>query len=145
MNLPYSVDYLLAEELARKAHCGQSYHTGAGPHDYYQTHLIGVARNFQDETLKIVAILHDILEDTDVTYETLVNLFGKNIANTVYALTKQRDEKYFDYIERVKFDGNARLVKIADVEFNLEQSRKKGYENLVQRYEKALGILGEKK
>lgn len=73
----------------------------------------------------IVALLHDILEDTDATARDLKELgCDDEIINAVVAITRKTDEQYyFDFIERVKKNDIARLVKIKDLEHNMDIKR----------------------
>ncbi len=73
------------------------------------------------ERLRVVAILHDVVEDTDVTLEQLEKLFGKAAAKNVSALTKSDDADYQAYIDDLiasKLEMAMR-VKLADLEDNL--------------------------
>jgi (p)ppGpp synthase/HD superfamily hydrolase len=74
---------------------------------------------------RIVALLHDILEDTDTTVDELRELeFDEDIIQSVIAITRRKDEtSYYDYIERVKKDDLARCVKIFDLEDNMDIKR----------------------
>lgn len=74
---------------------------------------------------RIVALLHDILEDTDTTVDELREMeFDEDIIQSVVAITRRKDEaSYYDYIERVKKDDLARCVKIFDLEDNMDIKR----------------------
>ena len=86
--------------------------------DYFDTHLKIVyeilKKLTQDTDILSAGVLHDILEDTDTTYEELVKRFGENIANFVNELTHegQKDEKGF-YFPRLK-SREAIMIKFAD-------------------------------
>ena len=73
----------------------------------------------------IVALLHDTLEDTDATEQDLRDLgCDDEIINAVIAITRRKDEQYyFDFIERVKQNDIAKLVKIKDLENNMDIKR----------------------
>ena len=73
----------------------------------------------------ITALLHDILEDTDTKPEDLVEIgFEDDIVKAVIAITRRHDEhSYFDYIERLKENDLAKLVKIYDLEDNMDVKR----------------------
>ena len=79
---------------------------------------------------QIVALLHDILEDTDTTVDELRGLcFDDDIIQAVVAITRRKDEKlYFDFIERVKENDLAKCVKIYDLEDNMDIRRLKNLE-----------------
>lgn len=79
----------------------------------------------------IVALLHDLLEDTDCTPEILEKEgFDSEIIEAVIAITRRKDEKYyFDFIERVNRNDIARLVKKYDLEDNMDIRRLISLEN----------------
>lgn len=104
-----------------------------------------------DEATQIVAVLHDILEDTPVTIGILRGAFGDEVASAVAILTRPPGDAYDAYIERIKQHPIARLVKIADLNDNLDPRRhawavddasKAEFARLKARYEKALKTLG---
>jgi len=107
-------------------------------------HPLLVSRHFEDNTLKTVALLHDVIEDTPYSFEDIRNLFGEEIAIAVDAISRRDDEKYLeDYIPRVAKNALAKQVKIADLQENIHSAKfcYLGYEKLIPRYEKALRIL----
>ena len=108
----------------------------------YILHPIRVMNNVDTIEEKIVAILHDIIEDTDMTIEELVNLgYPNQIINALTILTRDKNTKYFDYIENIKTNKLALKIKIADLNDNL----RKGCPNSLQkRYKKALNVLENK-
>lgn len=73
----------------------------------------------------IVALLHDLVEDTDYTLDKLRKEgFDEEIVTAVDAITRRDDEKhYFDFIERVSKNDIAKKVKIYDLENNMDASR----------------------
>ncbi len=140
---PY--DYLLQEalELAIIYHDGQKYND-----EPYVLHCIRVAARCSTKILKIIALLHDTIEDTSLTYEEILKVFGPNVANTVQCLSRLPGEAYHgSYIQRVKENEFARIVKIADLEENLfycylPNPSPIGIKNKYK-YEKALKFLRE--
>ena len=94
-----------------------------------------------DEETVFVGYLHDIIEDTECTYDDILKRYGRNIADGVLQLTK--DQSIVDYVERKKdfikklngVDNNIIIVEIADKLQNLisdyEQYRDKGKDFLV--------------
>jgi len=74
-----------------------------------------------------IALLHDVIEDTSVTYDDLISKYQlpKNIADAVLLLTKTEDEDYFLYLKRVKVNKLARVVKLSDLLHNSDLSRLK--------------------
>ena len=137
-----------ALEFAKRKHDGQK---DKGGHDYYSEHILQVYNlvlgRTEYEIPLMVAALHDTLEDTDTTYEELVETFGERVAKSVRVLTKPKDVEleYDEYIQRVKKDPYARVVKIADLMHNRDISRigsptQKDYER-TQQYTKSLHEL----
>ena len=92
-------------------------------------HCLEVMRllgNTNDEDLKCIALGHDLLEDTDVTYEQLGHWFNSRIAIGILYLTKNPMRTYDQYIENLKGNRDAVLVKIADLRHNSDITRLKG-------------------
>ena len=109
----------LARALAEYAHEGQIDKAGAP----YFTHPLAVSEMVQTEEEKIVALLHDVLEDTSVTEPTIRNLFGDEIAEAVLSVTRRDGEDYMDFIARAKQNPIGRTVKLADLHHNMDLSR----------------------
>ena len=111
---------LKAYELARDAHAGQ---VDQGGHPYI-LHLEEVARLVKTEEEKVVALLHDIVEDTSVTLDDIYKTFGKVIGDAVDAMTKREGvEPFLGYLKRVQANPIARNVKIADMIHNSDLTR----------------------
>ncbi|BBB32010.1 conserved hypothetical protein [Thermotomaculum hydrothermale] len=91
----------------------------------YIEHLLTVAEKMESETEKIVALLHDIVEDIeDISFETLKKMgYSEEVISAVEAMTKEKGEEYKDYLKRVKANPIARKVKLADLEHNMDTSR----------------------
>jgi (p)ppGpp synthase/HD superfamily hydrolase len=112
----------------------------------YVSHPIYLACKMRTEEEKIVALLHDVVEDTDVTLEDLEQEgFAKDIITAIKAITKEDGEDYFDYIKRVKKNLLATKVKIEDLKHNMDITRikepkEKDFERL-EKYKKAMEIL----
>lgn len=114
----------LANNLAQHFHRGQKY----GEYDYFEYHLRGVVELLSEvsilpvnEDMISVALLHDILEDTSCTYETLENIFGFTVAASVSILTKTEGEAIEQYLFGVCSNRTARIVKFADSLFNYRE------------------------
>lgn len=128
--------------LATEAHKGQKDKGGK----CYILHALRVMLCFEKEEQQIVAVLHDVLEDTEINEEYLRNAgFSKNVVETVVCLTKKQHENYFDYIERVKQNDIARMVKLADLQDNMNLKRIKNITQKdierIEKYKKAKEIL----
>ncbi|MBP1890715.1 (p)ppGpp synthase/HD superfamily hydrolase [Clostridium moniliforme] len=90
----------------------------------YLFHLLYVMNNVSDLNAKIVGVLHDILEDTDITRNDLLNYgFSEDVVNTVEVLTKSKNQKYMEYIENIKCNDIARKVKLIDLKHNMDLTR----------------------
>lgn len=131
-----------AMKLAYTAHHGQVDKSGI-PYIFHPMHL---AEQMQDEYTTCVALLHDVVEDTDVTLDTLANIFPKDIVDAVALMTHQKGEPYLDYVARIKENPIARAVKLADLQHNSDQSRLENADAATlaryrEKYSKAFEIL----
>lgn len=130
--------------LAAQAHKGQ-YDLAGAP---YICHPMRVALAQSDERARIVAILHDVIEDTAVTYQDLSAAgFDDEIIGAVEALTKRSGEKRIDAAARAKANPLALQVKLADVADNMNLARisnptAEDYARL-REYEQVLAYLKE--
>ena len=115
-----SILYLKALSFARKCHEGQK---DKGGNDYIG-HPIRVADRCSSSTAMIVALLHDVMEDCDVTaYVLYAEGFPKEVVKTVSILTRGDTETYNEYIQRLSKNKLAREVKLADLEDNMNVRR----------------------
>ena len=106
--------------LAVGAHRGQ---VDKGGHPYV-LHPLRVMLRMDSEMERMVAALHDLIEDTSYTSEDLVRLgYPEVVVRAVECLTRRASEIYEQFITRVKQDPLARRVKIADLEDNLDLGR----------------------
>lgn len=111
---------LLALQIAAAAHKGQK---DKGGNDYIN-HPLRVAELVEGEEEKMVAFLHDVVEDTRVTLEDLKSSgLSQSVIEAVDAITKRQGESYHDYIERLIQNPIALAVKIADIKHNVDLSR----------------------
>lgn len=109
-----------AIEIAARAHAGQSDKGGAP----YILHPLRVMQSLTDPTDRIVAVLHDVLEDTHVTTADLRCAgFGDDVLIPLEALTKRRGERRIQAAARAAAHPTACRVKIADVADNSNLSR----------------------
>lgn len=115
----YSTDIEKARLFALEAHKGQVDKAGAP----YEGHLSRVSSRVVTDEAKVVAWLHDTVEDTDTTVEDIAAAFGADTAHAVSCMTHREDEAYEDYLVRAKSDPVARLVKISDLIDNSNLSR----------------------
>ena len=110
-----------AIEIATEAHAGQFDKSGKD----YIGHPLRVMEMGRTEDEKIVGVLHDVVEDTDWTFEALAEEgFSKEVIDALRCVTKLSDnENYDDFIERVKKNPLAVAVKINDLTDNMDIRR----------------------
>lgn len=118
--LSYNEQFQIALELAVEKHKNQTDKAG----NPYILHPLHVMENVNSKEGKIVAILHDIIEDTDVTEDYLLKIgLSKRIVDAVVALTRSEDRDYQEYIKNLSSNPLAKEVKIADLEHNMDLKR----------------------
>jgi (p)ppGpp synthase/HD superfamily hydrolase len=138
-----SRDYVnVAHELARKAHVGQVDKAGV---DYIR-HPETVADFVSSDEEKAAAYLHDTIEDTDVTVETLREAgIPEKVVEAVKVLTHDKSQDYFKYLKLIKANPIARTVKLADLKHNSDLSRLKNITDKdrqrLSKYNKAIQYL----
>ena len=90
----------------------------------YVFHPWHVAESMDDEASTCVALLHDIVEDTDMTFDDLAaEGFGDEIINALRYLTKPDDQDYMEYVKHVAENPLAVKVKLSDLRHNSDLSR----------------------
>ena len=109
----------LASKIAYKAHEGQTDKAGVP----YIFHPIHIAEQMDSEESCVVALLHDVIEDSDITLEILNKYFNDDIITALRVLTKKENDDYVMYIKRVKTNKLATKVKIKDLEHNRDLTR----------------------
>ena len=109
----------LASKIAYKAHEGQTDKAGVP----YIFHPIHIAEQMDSEESCVVALLHDVIEDSDITLEILSKYFNDDIITALRVLTKKENDDYTMYIKRVKTNKLATKVKIKDLEHNRDLRR----------------------
>ncbi len=136
--------------LAHRAHGGQ---VDKGGHPYIG-HPLRVMAAVEDGEAQIVAVLHDAIEDSDLTLADLTAAgFPAVITQALDAITKREGEVYEAYLQRVMANPLALGVKIADMEDNCDLSRiaqptaqdyarLAKYQSILPRFKAALGPLG---
>ena len=131
-----------AIELAKQHHEGQTDKAGKP----YIEHPLRVMNQVESEEEKIVAVLHDIVEDTDISLDDLRSEgFSEEVVSAVECLTKQDGENYDSYIERISFNPLAVKIKLADLEDNRDLTRLPEVTDKdlkrIEKYDKALKKL----
>ena len=107
-------------QFSKKAHEGQF---DKGGHPYY-LHPKTVALMGKTEEEQIVGYLHDVVEDTDYTFDDLRELgINDECLEALELLTHKKSEPYEEYVKRIKTNELARKVKINDLTNNMDLSR----------------------
>lgn len=138
------MEYIIktAFEIAQRAHKGQKDKAGQP----YISHPIRVSESVHTDEEKAVALLHDVIEDSEITLTDLrAHGLPDAVVDAVDCMTKRKGESYESYLWRVKSNLIARVVKIADMEHNSDLSRlphpsSSDYERL-EKYRKGLEFL----
>lgn len=113
-------DLITAIKIACKAHADQKDKAG----EPYILHPLRLMLRLEDKDAMIVAVLHDVIEDSHIGIDFLESQgFDKSILKAVEALTKKENEPYHDFIERLSFNDVAVKVKIEDLKDNLNLTR----------------------
>jgi len=103
--------------IAAWAHVGQTNPQG----EPYILHPLRVMLRLDDDVQRAVAVLHDVVEDTDVEIADLARAgLPWDILDGVTAMTHRPDETYEDYIRRLSSNPIARRVKLSDLEGNMD-------------------------
>ena len=110
----------IAIELAIKYHKGQIDKGG----NAYILHPLEVMNNVNRMESKIVAVLHDIIEDTECTVDTLREWgIDEDIIESINILTHKEGMSYMEYITEISYDLIAIEVKLVDLKCNMDLSR----------------------
>jgi (p)ppGpp synthase/HD superfamily hydrolase len=132
----------IAISIALRAHKGQL-DKGGNP---YILHPLAVMNRVETIEEKIVAVLHDVVEDSDITLEHLkAEGISEEIVEAIRLLTRSKEDSYEEFIEKTKMNRISRKVKIADIKENMNLSRiteptEKDYKRL-EKYQRAIEIL----
>ena len=130
--------------IAFKAHKEQLDKSGI-PYIYHPIHL---AEQMTDEKTSCVALLHDVVEDTGMTFEELEKEgFGGDIIEALKLLTHDGSVPYMDYVKEIKKNPVAKAVKLADLRHNsdltrLESTDEKAKER-AEKYKAAISLLSD--
>ena len=131
-----------AMQIAYEAHHGQVDKCGM-PYIFHPFHL---AEQMESEYAVCVALLHDVIEDTDVTLEELAAEFPPEVIEALDLMTHREDEPYLSYVEKIKPNPLAKAVKLADLTHNTDRTRMpldgpEVQERLEEKYHRAFEIL----
>lgn len=136
-----------ALKLAYDAHHGQTDKSGM-PYIFHPFHL---AEQMPDEITTCVALLHDVVEDTDVTLKELEHEFPGEVIEALRLLTHDDETDYFEYVKAIGSNPVAKLVKLADIDHNSDETRLVGCADITdeklaywrEKYARAKNILEE--
>lgn len=120
-----------AYEVMELAHRGQ---VDKGGNHYFlhpfrvsqetKNHFTWKHTDFDKYIAECVALLHDVIEDSDITADDLVKEgFEYAIVNRVVRMTRKEDESYMDYVKRIGEDNICRVVKMCDLKDNMDITR----------------------
>ncbi len=108
-----------ALRIAYDAHAGQLDKCGAP----YIAHPLHVAEQMDDEASTCVALLHDVVEDSDVSLDDLARKFPPEVVEGVRLMTHDPEVDYLDYVRAIKGNSLATKVKLADLAHNSDETR----------------------
>ena len=133
-----------AMKLCFHAHKDQVDKSGT-PYVFHPFHL---AEQMPDEETTVAALLHDVVEDTDYTIRDLQSLgFPDNVLEAIALMTHDKAVPYMEYVEKIKKNRIAAVVKRADLIHNSDLSRLDTVDEKalrrVRKYKKAIELLGE--
>lgn len=110
----------MALRLCYDAHAGQTDKNGM-PYVFHPYHL---AEQMTDELSVVCALLHDVVEDTDYSFDDIRNMgFPDAVIEVLKLLTHDDDVPYMEYISAISADPTARTVKLADLRHNSDLTR----------------------
>ena len=118
----YTEMTIKAMKIAYDAHLGQLDYNGV-PYIFHPYHL---AEQMDDEISCTVALLHDVVEDTSITFADLEQMFPKQVVEIVMLLIHDETVDYFEYIRKIKTNAIATKVKLADIKHNSNEARSLG-------------------
>lgn len=138
----YTVLTKKAMKIAFEAHKNQVDKSGM-PYIYHPIHL---AEQMASEETVCVALLHDVVEDTDMTFEQLAAYgFSSKIIEALKLMTHEESVPYMDYVSKIKENDIARQVKLADLRHNSDLTRLDSIDEKalqrVEKYKKAIDLL----
>lgn len=133
-----------AMKLCFEAHKDQVDKTGI-PYVFHPFHL---AEQMNDEYTTIIALLHDVVEDTDTIFEDLEDMgYPKEVIDALRLLTHEKYVPYMDYVSKIKDNPLAKTVKLADLRHNSDMTRLDVVDDKAmkraEKYRKAIQLLEE--
>ncbi len=133
-----------ALKLCFAAHKDQTDKSGM-PYVFHPFHL---AEQMPDEDTTIVALLHDVIEDTPYTLDDLRAMgFNEQVLDALALMTHDKRIPYMDYVAKIKGNKIARTVKLADLKHNSDLSRLYNVDEKamkrIDKYRQAIALLSE--
>lgn len=140
----YTPNTKKALKLCFEAHKNQADKSGLP----YVFHPFHVAEQMTVEKTTIVALLHDVIEDTSYTLQDLRNLgFDEDVLGALELMTHDKNVPYMDYVAKIKGNAIAKTVKLADLSHNSDLTRldeiNEAALNRVEKYKAAIKLLSE--
>lgn len=131
-----------AVKLMFEAHKNQVDKSGL-PYVFHPFHL---AEQMDDENTTIVALLHDVIEDTEITLDDFREMgFCEPVCEAIAVMTHEKDVPYMEYVAKIKQNPIARIVKLADLQHNSDLTRvdeiDEGAINRVEKYKATAALL----
>ena len=129
-------------KISFEAHKNQVDKNGI-PYIYHPIHL---AEQMEEENTICVALLHDVVEDTDITFEELQKIgFNDEIIAALKLMTHDENVPYMDYVREIKNNPIAAKVKLADLKHNSDLTRldiiDEKVKQRVEKYKQAIELL----
>ena len=114
----------------------------------YVFHPFHLAEQMTDENTTVVALLHDVVEDTGCTLEDIAQMgFSADVIEALKLMTHDDETPYMEYVERLKHNSIARAVKLADLAHNSDMTRLEAVDDRalkrVEKYAAAIRLLNE--
>lgn len=114
----------------------------------YVFHPFHLAEQMDDEISTVCALLHDVVEDTDITFDDLFKMgFPKEVIDVLKLLTHEDYVSYMDYVRKISTNPIAKKVKIADLKHNSDITRLDIIDEKAkmrcEKYKQALNLLSE--
>ena len=140
----YTPTTKMAMRLCFQAHKNQTDKSGI-PYVFHPIHL---AEQMEDEDTTVVALLHDVVEDTDYTIDDLAAMgFHERVLDAIRLMTHDDDVPYMDYVAKIKENAIAKAVKLADLAHNSDITRLDVIDEKakarVEKYARAIQLLQE--
>lgn len=137
----------IAISLAASGHQSQTDKAG-NPYILHCLYVMNKCRHYDEETMQM-AVMHDLIEDTDTTLDDLRQLgFSERVISGLDCLTHRKDEPYGDYIERISSNIDAMRVKCKDLRHNSDITRMKGVRqkdfDRIAKYHEAFKLLTDR-